>query len=255
MATKKKPKRTPWTPFVAPTRPPPGTFDPALDQQERAAGRGLSDLMMDVERDTARSDNDFTTATGNVERQRGEGLADLMLSRSRGIQDFDRRYSRLAGAQTEAINAAGALGGGALAQAMKKRAANRAYDESRFLADNEQARTRLGEAATRDLGALGLSHQRAGEDRTTGLTRAQREGTFLGQDINESRMFQAKAAGWIPEEKPKGEGQQAGLHYRRIAAGAPGKLGDQFMLTTGRVLGRNEFLEKLKRYRAKAVAA
>jgi len=29
-------------------RPPPGTYDPALDAQERAANRGLDDLILDT---------------------------------------------------------------------------------------------------------------------------------------------------------------------------------------------------------------
>lgn len=251
MAAKRKKNPKAWTPFVAPTSPPPGTYDPGLDQQARAAERGLVDFRSDAERDTARSEDDYLTARGDVERTRGEGIADIMRSRARGLEDLDRRYARQASAQTQAINAAGALHGGALAAAMRRRAENRAYEQGRFMDDSALSESRLTGAADRDLGRLALGHQRSGEDRSTALTRAEREHGFLGQDINESRLFQAKQLGWDPPTKPQGEGQRAGINYRRQETGPKGPGGDTFLLTSGRQVTRNALLEKIRRAQAK----
>src|SRR5688572_13697732 len=42
-----------------PLRPPPGTYDPALDAQERAAGRGYEDLQADTLLHGGRAETDY----------------------------------------------------------------------------------------------------------------------------------------------------------------------------------------------------
>ncbi len=153
-----------------PFRAPPGSYDPGLDAAERASQRGLADLLEDTGTANTRDFRDYTQGAGDLNRQRDEGLADLLqgrgrferdlgTARTRGVADFeqskgrllgdytqstaragedygrnigelDRGYGRLRDQQGQAAQQAGAASGGALAQAVRKRTENQAWDRA-----------------------------------------------------------------------------------------------------------------------------
>ncbi len=160
------PKKGKYTP-ERPAKPPLGTYDPGLDAQERAAGRGLRYLKEDIARMGFREREDMVTSLGLLDRSKsrstqdlglsrdrgmeninlGEsrGLEDLGVSRSRGLEDFQLQEQRgnrdldtqlntlfresdiLGQRQGQDINAAGVLRGGTSRAAAKKRAENLAF--------------------------------------------------------------------------------------------------------------------------------
>lgn len=197
MATKAKGKKLPqrrYTPFAAPSRPPAGTYDPALDAQERAAQRGYQDLLADIERqrgydytDTydptigsiaeltrGRDDSLLNLNRGlergvfDLTRSRDRGLQDIGTSRTRGEEDYgrsveelQRNFRILGGQQTEAARAMGVQRGGALAQSARKRAENEAFERvpldrgiARLRQDLTRDETRLGEDFTTQKGRI-----------------------------------------------------------------------------------------------------
>ena len=168
-------------------KPPPGTYDPNLDAVERASGRGLQDLVQDVDLGRQRGFTDFglgqadlntqrtqlgedyATGQAAVERNYGRSLADLLKQREQGTQDYgssvqtlQRNYTNLGEAQGEQQRKAGAFeGGGAALQAARKREANQAIDRApidtayqRFMGDSQTAQGRLGEDKATSLNDL-----------------------------------------------------------------------------------------------------
>lgn len=231
-----KPKRKSFTPFRAPTRPPAGTYDPALDSQGRAASRGLLDLTQDTDTQNQRALSDLITGKENLTRQKNEGLADLLRQR----QGLDRSYGQLGNQQLQGARAAGVSGGGALVQAARKRAANEAWDTQPIAT----AETRLKDQTDRQIAAMGLDFQRGGEDRTTALTRAQRENTFFGADLGEQKLYQAKAGGYVPPSPPAGEYSKGGLTYHTNTKTPLAKR--RYTLPTGKTLGRSDFVSLIR---------
>jgi hypothetical protein len=207
--------------------PPTGSFDPALDAQRRAAGRGLRDTIADTDTANTRDTVDYGLGRDDIFRAQARGLADLTTGRDRGISDVDRGlsvlqrgYQTLAGQQRQQFQAHGLAYGGASLQAAAKRYANRAFDQQPL----EVARARIGEDFTRQSGrleedtglqlgklALDLAPPDASnplggrrfQDRTTALTRARREDTNFGLDIGAEKMFQATQSGWVPPKPPR----------------------------------------------------
>lgn len=163
--------RTPWA-------PPPGTYDPNLDVQERAARTGYGQTVEDVGRSSEREQTDYGLGLGDVGRQYGQSLSDLLTTRQQAqenygtdLQTLARNYQRLGNSQQGAARRMGQLEGGALAQGAQKRAANQAIDKTgidtafnRFMQASQLAEGRLGEAQGLQTGRLGLGHQRAQED-------------------------------------------------------------------------------------------
>lgn len=184
-------------------RPPPGTYDPNLDAQERASQRGLGDLISDVgqSRERGATDlglgltdigtqrtqlgEDYTGGQAAIERGTGRSLADLLKAREQGTQDYgsnvatlQRNYENLGVAQGEGQRKAGAFGGsGAAIQAARKRDANQAIDRApidtayqRFIDSSKTAETRLGEDKTTSLDDLRTGYGRGinSLDRATG---------------------------------------------------------------------------------------
>lgn len=219
----KKPTKKPEKPRnTVPMLPPYGSYDPALDQQERSATRGLGYLIDDIRLANERGLEDLDIGEKGIERGRGRSLADLMTARTRAQQDartqtegLQRDYTRLGNSQQQAAAASGNLGG-AIAQARRKRAANQAVDQSsidtnlsRFLADNTLSTGRLNEDADIGLEGLHLDFNRGFDDRRIQGTRATDENRIFGLDINETRIDQAKQAGLLPasfggSQKPAG---------------------------------------------------
>lgn len=222
MARRRKPKkRNPraFKPFKAPVKPPPNTYDPALDSQERATARGLADTVQDTGKNNQRAFSDLLLARGQLARQRSEGLADIARRRTQEQQDYgrnvaglNRSYHQLGNRQAQAFQGAGLQRGGALAQAARKRTANYQIErqplDTNFARFNEQSRlneVRLGQDIDRRTAALGVDYQRGTEDRNLALARARRENTFYGQDVSTQRFYQAKGTGYTAPTRPKGE--------------------------------------------------
>jgi hypothetical protein len=188
----------PWKPWHPPL-PPAGSYDPGLDSQLAAGGRGLQDLRYDTGIQGGRNRTDYELQRGDVQQGYDRGVQDLGVQRAQTMQGFDRSgqdlatartrgtedynsnvallqrsYSRLAGQQQQQQNQAGVLRGGAVLQAAAKRAANEATDRQpldrnyqRFLGDNTVAGTRLGEDRTAAGTAFDTQGARLGENRDT----------------------------------------------------------------------------------------
>ena len=134
---------------------PYGSYDPSIEAQRKAAERGLSDLREDSKTAGHWSKRDLKTSLGDIRRRRGRTVRDVRRSRRRENQKLDfrdtdlrqdagrnrqdfatrlsgirRKFSRLAGTQQEARNAAGTLRGGTARAAAQKRAQNRALAEA-----------------------------------------------------------------------------------------------------------------------------
>lgn len=195
-----------------PYQPPPvpsGSYDPSLDAQLGQSKRGLGDLRADTETANTRDTVDYSTMQGDVTQQRDRTLADL----NSQLEAVGRSYTRLGGRQTEGANAAGLLGGGALLQAAQKRAANEAIDRKPI----NTAMTRTTADAAEQLQKLALDYAPASadnplggrrfQDRTTALTRAQREGSQFGIDVNNQKLYQASQVGYVAP----GRGQPGGI--------------------------------------------
>lgn len=206
-----------------------GTVDYGLQRDDigRASTRGVEDLNSQqdgLERSFGRNMTDLGTARTRT----GEDY-------TRNVQMLTRSYQQLGNRQGQQMRATGVAGGGAALQAARKRAENMALDKQpmdtnldRFNADNTLAQQRLGQDRQVGLNAIGRSRGRLGEDtdlaygklaltsappgaqgpfggrefqdRTTQLTRAQREASAFGLDLDAQRLYQAAGAGWVPEE-------------------------------------------------------
>jgi hypothetical protein len=173
-------------------------------------GLNTGRLTDDYNQNTSRLGEDYNTSIGRSDQDYGigqqrtnqkydwqgqdldtshtRGLADLLTQYSQSNEDRQRAYGRLGNEQTQSAAARGLASGGALTQAMQKRAANQGFEQNRSdLAyntatgrENEDYGTqsgRLGTMRTQDLSDLTLSHNRYNEDATRGYTR----GT---QDLN-----------------------------------------------------------------------
>ena len=274
-------RRRTFTPYRPPT-PPAGSYDPALDAQLAAARRGLSDLQGQIGTQQARDVTDYAAQLEALGRQTDyneadlakqwtRGHADLAQARARGTEDYNRnvqmltrRYDQLGRNQLQATNAAGVIRGGALLQSAAKRSENQALDRqpldtnyNRFLADNQQQDSRLGEdyatqsqrneaSRTQQLGRLALDYAppdpannplggRRWQDRTTQLTQAMREQAFFGQDVANAKIFQASGSGWDPPQRPANEFvSAAGVPYQVRG----GVRYDQYGRRLGRATGR-----------------
>lgn len=185
-------------------RPRPGSYDPDIDAQERAAERGFGYTTEDVDRGRERSLSDYLLGQGEVQRQYGENLSDLITQRTQGQQDYQtnlqsisRNFQRLGNAQAQTGRQRG-LAGGFQQQAARKRAVNQALERApvdlgfkRFMEGSQLAEKRLGEARDRDVGQLSLGYQRGDEDFGTTLQRAGRELEAFRLDSAAARQAQS----------------------------------------------------------------
>lgn len=239
--------------------PPPGLYDPSIDAQVGAGNRGLGDLQQDTNTQNLRDTTDYGLGHDAIMRTYDRGTQDLGVQQGelntarqraaenygQSTQDLGTQYGRQADAQRQAQSRAGVTwGSGAMAQALGKRGANQAHDQAglntsyaRTVQDQAVAQGRLDTAGTRagedrdlSLGdlALKLAPPDAGnplggrsfQDRTTALTRAQREGVALGLDATAQRAYQAAGAGWVPPVGPSNEFTDAeGNPYQVRTAG------------------------------------
>jgi hypothetical protein len=204
---------------------PAGYYDPGLDAQERATGRGLAQSLADLQSQGERAQTSQGWTLEDLLRGRDRGLADIGTSRTRANEDYgtsianlDRNYARLGSTQTQNATAAGVEGGGALQASANQRAENQAIDRApidtghtRTLADLLKSETQLGEDYNSGVERANTQYGWGVGDRATQGQRATDENTFFGQDVNGQRLFQAGQAGWTapqlatpkPKAKPK----------------------------------------------------
>jgi hypothetical protein len=214
------------------TSPPPGSYDPAIDAQVGQSNRGLADFLSDYIRDfgepgTAlggRAGEDLTLGKADVERGYGRNLTDILTSRSRAGEDYghaveglNRNFAQLGAQQTQAARAAGVQRGGALAQALAKRAENQRIARepmdtnfARYNADSSQAEGRLGEDRGLALGALDRGFLRGSDDAATALARGQRENTAFGLDATAQKFYQADLPLPLPGAQPSSSSSSTG---------------------------------------------
>jgi hypothetical protein len=214
----------PWKPVVV-----PGSYDPALDAEERAAERGYGDLVLDSEKIGERAGSQLEIDTGNVKRTGERSLADILRERGRAKKDFATRredtslgYRRLGSAQAQASAAQGVIGGGTLAAALQARTANESVDqgritesENRFMEDSTLSEGRVGEDTDLALADIGRLYGYGVNDRTDALAQAFRELGFFETDTAEQRAFQAGQSGLGPQ-RPANEFLDAKGAYRIV---------------------------------------
>ena len=196
-----------------PTMPPPGTYDPTIDIQLGQAQRGYGDLTTDFTRDwgepgtalSGRMGEDYKSALGRLTQQRDWQTSDFDTQLSRGGQDFAsaianlrRSYDRLGNSQRQSAAAAGVASGGALAQALRKRTENEAWDRkpieegwSRLQADIATNRERATTQFDWQTGDLKTNYLRGGEDASLGLARGGRELAQYGIDASRLANYSA----------------------------------------------------------------
>jgi hypothetical protein len=228
-------KFKPFTPWKAPTSPPPGTYDPQFDAALRAAQRGFGDMQGDAHIQSARAGVDYDQAAGGINAGRDRTLAGLLASKARGLQDIGtgrsrlgedhsratdtlaRSFRHLGHGQTEAARAGGVALGGTLGASRRQRRENQAFQQvdidrarnrgMQDFATNEQRLTddtntlegyARDDAATQ-LGQLGQGFEREygpSGDLARRLAVGARELGFFGADTAESKFFQAQQAGY-----------------------------------------------------------
>lgn len=250
-----QPPYKPFTPYAPPPLPS-GSYDPALDAQLGAANRGLGDLQGDAATNAQRLQNDYglqqdqinlgaSRGRADYQQQLDRGLADYQTSFDRGSQDYQsqvgllqRSYQQLQNRQAQDAAASGVRGGAAL-QAAAKRAANMAIDRNpldtawqraqqdiatgrdRLTTDVGTGMSRLTQDSSNQLGALGLQFQRQSTDASTALSRAEREGSQFGIDVQAQKAFQAAQSGYVAPAAPKNQGVgPLGNPYKIVRQGA-----------------------------------
>jgi hypothetical protein len=122
---------------------------------------------------------------------------------------LQRSFNVLAGRQQEGANQSGLVGGGALLQAAAKRKVNQGVQQQgldmglrRGTEDLATQYGRLDQDTSRGIGQLGVGYNRQVTDSGTALSRAERENTAFGLDVNAQRYFQAAQSGWEPPKRP-----------------------------------------------------
>ena len=234
--------------------PPPGSYDPTIDANYNAAYRGYTDLQDQTAEDNRRAGLDVGLAVG-ADEQSGVGqrkawsLSDNMRDRTRAAEDhgtatanLGRQYGNLARSQGQQAQQAGAVGGGALADALLKRTANQGREQTGL--DTSLARTlgSLGESDRRIIKSAQDQVQQIGQrydygvaDRNlaAGDLRAGREFRQFGIDSEKQRSFQASSNGlYQAPVRPANEFKSAGGTSYRVLKGKT----TRFMLPNGQIV-------------------
>lgn len=219
-----------FTPFDSGAKPPSGTYDPSLDAALRGANRGYGDLTADVGTADLRAGSDLGLFKQQVDQQRGRLVEDTARNRNRLNEDYTsntqaltRRYTQQGQGQAQSAQAAGAVGGGALAQALLKRTANQGIEQKgldtsrdRGLSDLQSGQDRGLADLMRSYDQAKLGYDRGVEDRRTSVQRGGRELGAFSTDTAEQRAFQAGQSGW-ENRAPANEFQSpSGKAYRVI---------------------------------------
>jgi hypothetical protein len=261
----------PWKPYVAPVRPPGGTYDPTLDANLRGAQRGYGDTKADASLANSRGLQDalIHIAAGRKARDEANSddltgfhrlQSDVGTARTHMWQDFatdkadrTRNYTQLGERQGEQASLQGVSQGGTLAASLAARAANQGREQqaqdTSFTRGNEgldQQLQRGGEDLFRTVGrrntaqdvdeaTTGTTLQRQVDDRGTTTARAGRELINFTQDTGASRFFQASQSGlWQAPQRPGNEHGSGRGAYRVVTVG-----GRRVKVNpAGRVIGR-----------------
>lgn len=224
-----------YSPFT-PGPPPPGSYDPALDQQLAASQRGLGDLQDDTAIQTQRLGEDYQNRLNGIQQGLGDTRTDLGTAATREGENYGaqtaalgRSYASLGVTQHEATNRLGVLEGGTALQSAAKRAANQGIQQqgldtthARSVEDNAQALLRANRNAYEQTGALNIDYAnplaadgtpgslatggRAYQDLGRTLSRAEREGAQYGVDTAQTKSAEAAQQGYNPlAGKPSNE--------------------------------------------------
>ena len=174
--------------------PPPASYDPVYDVEERSATRGLNAILEDATTSRVRNLNDYNLGVGQL----GENLArggkavgqarqDTLEGFQKQQADLDTGYRRLAAQQGHTAVSRGVIGG-AISQMAQKRGQNQKTDNTelekrkvRSLTDLDDRFKTLNEDFGVDLGRLSLGFQRGNEDIATRVRRAQQDYLDLTQ--------------------------------------------------------------------------
>jgi hypothetical protein len=208
--------RVPLHPYTPPL-PPAGSYDPALDAQRAAANRGILDTRQDTELGLSRAGQDYGLGVEDLQRGQTRGNEDIARAGGRLNEDFRtntqalaRSFNILAGQQAQAQRQLGVSTGGAVLQAAAKRKANMGIQRQaletgyqRGAQDLATQRNRLTEDTGLGIGRLGVGYNRQVTDFGTAGSRAERENTMFGLDVNAQRYFQAAQSGWTPPRRPR----------------------------------------------------
>jgi hypothetical protein len=218
---------------------PAGYYDPGLDAQERAAGRGLAQSLADLQSQGERAQTSHGWSLADLLQGKNRGVEDIGTSRTRENEDYGtsianlaRNYQRLGQTQTDNATAAGVEGGGALQAAANQRTENQAIDKApidtghtRSLADLLKSETRLGEDYNSGVERENTQYGWGVDDRATQGQRATDENTFFGQDVNGQRLFQAGQAGWTAPQLATAAPKPKKPQYKIPIKKSPGGFG------------------------------
>jgi hypothetical protein len=210
MAATLKAGKSPFQPFKPYQPPKPtGYFDPALEAQRRAAGRGYRDTRQDTALAGTRAAVDLGFAYDDLNRRRSDYEDDY----GRNVGLLTKNYTDLGTQQDERANAYGVVpGGGAALQSAAKRATNQASDRAGLDLNRSQFLAGVKDQE----GQLDVNYGRGVDDRVLSLSRAGRENTLFGADIGAQEAWQAAQAGYFAPAR----GAKGGIpRNERVGAG------------------------------------
>lgn len=167
-----------------PTKPPPGTYDPALEAQRRAGQRGLAQLLEDIGTANTRDSEDFAGAMAEMAKRKGRADEDFGVS----LQNLQRRYATQGWNQGQSATVAGVAEGGTLAASAARRAENQGMDEQPI----RRAHDRFGEDYQSSIDKANRDHARALADRELKRQRGVYEEGQHEYDITQSELYQSK---------------------------------------------------------------
>lgn len=165
-------------------------------------------------------------------------LSDLLTQYSQGNEDRQRAYATLGNNQTQGAAAHGLASGGALAQSLRKRAANQQFEQGRSdLAygtatgrENEDYGTntsRLGIQRSQDLQDLGTNYGRSSADLTTSYGRSTQDAQ-TGYSRGIADLLTNKDRGLADATTGYGRAQQSNALYQGGLFGSAAAQANQY---------------------------
>jgi hypothetical protein len=181
---------------------PIGTYDPGLDATAGQITRGLRNLVGEAAearkgdyggttgRDIDRTSRDLLRQTGYLDTDWETGKTRTGEDFNAAVANLQRNYKNLGDTQNAGIRKAGVAGGGAVQQAMDKRAANQALDRAPIDTAYERATKDLETGHTRGVGELSIGSGRTITDLKEAARQAIDEAGFTGADIQAAKVAQ-----------------------------------------------------------------
>jgi hypothetical protein len=232
VAPSKKPTAKGFTPWVAPTTAPEGSYDPQLDAQGQT--QSLNNLYQNEDFGTGNQQalDDYNTAIANAAQAHGYTLADLQTASNQDLanynlatQNLGQQYQRLGVSQTQNANAAGVGEGGALVAAQTARQGNQNQaqgvldtNESRSQADITQRVNRENTAYAQNQAANQTNYDRGVSSRAQTNERDNAANTLFNQQLGTQKVYAASASGLLPGPPsnefttPKGTAYRVVIH-------------------------------------------